>query len=402
MAATSSATFAAAIVQRGVDAGLVELRRYLLTRTTSSQTFESTLAKTIRLTHVPARAASAAVDRIVQIREALPRDEQRAKRWIYRGLRGPIDEALIDLAAQPDNVDTACELLDATWRSLERVDVNKAYRGSRPQFRLLPVQWLHELFRDVAPSAEAAIAMALASLLPSEPKLGTVAPFLLYRIGVEPARARRGYLVFPKEASPRRVWSGASLDRDLCLVLKRRLLDAAPLESPFRSRARVPIAAIAAFLSGDLDGEAIGRWLCRMCLFDWQAGVRAPAVSVSYHAPVDGLFALYGFFKPLFHAWPAHDDKERALFTKGSRASSAAAVARVATRLDAGDVEGALGEARARYRAGGRFPTQIVVPSTNVDTARLLAALLMPTSSRHLLNLAERWLGPERRKDNPE
>ncbi|WP_438040262.1 type I-G CRISPR-associated protein Cas8g1/Csx17 [Sorangium sp. So ce128] len=403
-AATSAAAFAAAILQRGIDAGITKLRRFQLIRTTSSQTFESTLAKTVFVRHAPGRAAALAVEGAVKIREALPKDERRAKGWIFRGLRGPIDEALINLVARPDDLDAACGLLDALWRALERVDVNKTFRGAEPAFRLLPVSWLEELFRDTAPPAEATIAMALASLLPSEQKLGKVAPFLFYRLGVEPSRKRRNHLAFPRDAPQRRVWTGAPLERDLGLVLRRRLLDAAAVESPFRARALVPSSTIAAFLRDEVDDEAIAHWLGRMCLFDWQAfQARVPSLKASApgRVPADGLLALYGFFKPLFHAWPAAREGEPApFFPARSPATSAAAVARIAARLDAGDLEGSLTEARVRYRAAGRSPAQITVPPANVDTRRLLAALLIPTSPRAIVSLADRWLTPVRRKEN--
>lgn len=399
--AKSAASFAAAIIQRGIDAGVAEIRRYVLTRTTSSQTFESTLAKTIRLRSAPARATASAVDRIVQIRDALPRDELRAKRWVFRGLRGPIDEALVELATKPEDIDAACELLDSTWRSLERVDLNSAYRASQPQFRLLPLGWLRELFRGSAPPPEAVIAMSLASLSPSESELGKVGQFLSYRLGVEPVRRRGGPIQFTKESPPRRVWSRVAIERDLSRVLRRRLLDAAPMEAPFRSNVVAPISAVMAFLNGDLDFEALGRWLSRMCLFDWGSGERMSTASVSYDGPADGLVALYGFFKPLFHVWPVVRRAAEASFFPGVP-PRAAAVTRVAARLDAGDIAGALMEARARYRAGSRFPAPIVLPSADVDTTRLLAALLIPISSRRLIPLAERWLVSKRVKENPE
>ncbi|MCC7108571.1 MAG: type I-U CRISPR-associated protein Csx17, partial [Deltaproteobacteria bacterium] len=129
--AVTAASFAAAIVQRGVDAGVTELRRFLLVHTTSSQTFESTLAKTIRLDRQPARTTATAVERAVHLRDRLPQDERRNERWTFRGLRGPIDEALVDLAAMPDDLDAACALMDALWRALARVDDNKTFRGKR-------------------------------------------------------------------------------------------------------------------------------------------------------------------------------------------------------------------------------------------------------------------------------
>lgn len=400
-AATTAAAFAGAILQRGIDAGITELRRYLLTRTTSAQTFESTLAQAITVAHEPAQAAAQASERVVEIRDALPRDERRANRWIFRGLRGPVDAALIDLAANPGDLDTACALLDALAAALGRVDVNKTFRSAEPSVPLLPVSWLAELFSRVAPPAEATVAMGIASLLPGTQTRSKVGPFLAYRLGVERAPKLRR-LAFPREAPARRVWTGSGLARDLGLVLRRRLLDAGAQESPFAARATVPISLVAAFLREDLDEEQLRRWIDRMCLFDWQPRSSPLPVESAALGPVDGTLSLYGFLKPLFHPWPPKRAGSPPSFLSApSPATSVAAVARIAARLDAGDVEGALLEARTRYRAAGYFPASLG-PSPRCDPARLLGALLIPTSPRPLVTLAQRWLSPEKRKETAE
>ncbi len=387
-------------MQRGVDAGVTELRRFLLVHTTSSQTFESTLAKTIRLDRQPARTTATAVERAVHLRDRLPQDERRNERWTFRGLRGPIDEALVDLAAMPDDLDAACALMDALWRALARVDDNKTFRGKRVAFRLLPAAWWTDLFAQTAPPPEAVLAMALASLQPSAPDGSGAASFLPYRLGVEPVGRRGEWFEFPKEAPQRRVWTGSDLVRDLGLVLRRRLFEAEGRASPLRATRSAPLSTIASFLRGELDDEAIARWLGRMCLFDWQWPGAAPWERAAASEPADAAMLLYGLLKPLFYPGPVQGRaNEQPLIDPKSHAGSYAALARIAARLHAGQVEGAVEEARSRYRAAGRFPAAMAVSPDVTDPGRLLAALLIPTSPSPLLPLARRWLVPERMKE---
>jgi CRISPR-associated protein Csx17 len=400
--AVTAASFATAIVQRGVDAGITEFRRFALTRTTSSQTFESTLVKTISLQHEASRYAAATMERAVRLRDRLPRDERRNERWIFRGLRGPVDEALVDLAAEPDDFERAGALMDAIWCALERVDNNKNYRESGMAFQLLPVDWLDHLFTYTytEPPAEALVAMALASLQPRSSQRGQSASFLPYRLGVEP-RGRKGeWFDFPKEVPARRVWTGSDLVRGLGLVLRRRLLDAGGLETPLRATRAVPIATIASFLHGELDDHAIVRWLGRMCLFDWQRPGAADRPRPSHGDwIVDGPLSLYGFLKPLFHV-KRGQQQVAPIIDPESGAASTAALSRIAALLQAGDVDRAIAEARSRYRVAGRVPAAMTVTAGITDPARLLAALLIPTSSESLVPLAERWLAPVRSKEN--
>ncbi|MBI4663600.1 MAG: type I-U CRISPR-associated protein Csx17, partial [Verrucomicrobia bacterium] len=99
--ATTSPAFAAAILQRGVDAGIREFRRFLLLRTTSENTFESRLGSVITVSGKAVSATAAALTRMLALRDSLPADRKKGQRWIYAGLRGPFDEALVAFAEQP-------------------------------------------------------------------------------------------------------------------------------------------------------------------------------------------------------------------------------------------------------------------------------------------------------------
>ena len=98
--ATTSAEFSVAILRRGVDGGIVEFRRFLLLHTTSSQTFESQLSNIV-VTPKEANDIGAiqATRTAIELRNRLPADRKVGRRWRFNGLRGPIEQALVDLSA---------------------------------------------------------------------------------------------------------------------------------------------------------------------------------------------------------------------------------------------------------------------------------------------------------------
>ena len=159
--ATSSAAFAAGIVSRGVDAGVAEFRRFLLLHTTSAQTFESRLATIVP---VPKRnldsAASRATRTIVAFRDALPEDRKVGQRWRFSGLRGPLEQALVDFAAaEPGGggggrVERAWALVDEVTEALVKVGRNRGFRSQRVRFQSLPVEWAAALFAEDPPDRE--------------------------------------------------------------------------------------------------------------------------------------------------------------------------------------------------------------------------------------------------------
>lgn len=169
--AITSAAFAAAIIQRGTDAGLDEFRRFSLLHTTSAQTFESRLASihSLATTQEGDLAQADAVSRIVRFRDALPREFKKGKSWVYRGLQGPIDTALVRLSASGKNEDllrlNSWALLDAVFASLKKTAHNKTYREREPVLDLLPVSWAVSLLeKERVLTPEIRIALALATL----------------------------------------------------------------------------------------------------------------------------------------------------------------------------------------------------------------------------------------------
>lgn len=389
--AATPAAFAAAAVRRGVDAGIREFRRFTLIHTTSTQTFEPRLATVVRVPRTQSGALGDTLEAIADLRDRLPRDEKRGKRWIFRGLRGPLDASLIDVASDPDDPERLRAMLDAVADALTRVDRNRSYRKAHTSFRLLPPAALTPLFGREPPGVEVRIAIALASLRASP----QVPPFVAHAWGV--VIDTRGRAVFPETVPAQRVCIHGDLERDLAAVVRRRLVDANPEDvAPFAGSVRARASDLAQFLAGSVDDGLLGRWIRRAALFDWTsppASMRLVLHSAQSELPAsDGPFALYALIKPLFEPRNVTGPDERPLIEP--RARRVAALARIAALLEAGSVDRAVDEAFVRYRMSGRAPAGIHAPLHADRPLRLLAALAIPTSPQ-LGRIAVRWLRPQ-------
>lgn len=318
-AALSSAAFAGAIVQRGVDAGLSEFRCFTLQRTTSDNTFESQLSRVVT---VPRQNPmfSELIRRVVLLRDRLPEDRKQGKTWRFKGLQGPIDRALLDLAqvvgesASERQFEATLSVLDATFAALAKVDRNKAHREAKVAFERLPIDLLAWLAKHEGGSPEFRIALAIASLKEEVPagitkpidRNRSPQPFLAYRIG---ATGRGRFWSIPKDRPLRAVWSSLDLIDNLCALAKRRLIESpAAAIAPFRSNFTAPLADVLAFLQGQTDDSLLAQWIDRMSLFDWfdtkanqsklhQALQRRDHDAFDWNAEA----ALYAYFRPLVH-----------------------------------------------------------------------------------------------------
>lgn len=407
--------FATAVMQRGVDAGVAEFRRFALGRTTSANTFEPRYEGTLRLTPAAATPAASlqpsktavttALERIVGVIDRLPRDESAGKRKRFIGLRGPVEAALIRLAAKPAEAQAARELVDAVAAALDRVDRNRAFRERRMSWAPLPIEWLPSLFADEAPGVEARLALALVSGFPRS------RPFALYRFGVEWNESRR-HFEHPGTKPARWVWGPGSPQRVLSAVLLRRIFDwetAATASSEEQEADRTLMPASCAdvnhWLEGLLDEELLARWIVRLALFDWRfvpREVRAlirPRPSLQQY---DGSLALFGLLRPLFDLRPLRlreDPAGRDLFGSESGARTAAVARVLANLIRVGRLDAAVRLAMSRY-AMVRAPLARANARWKVaDPERLVASLLFTVSSEERSILIERWLRPHRNKE---
>lgn len=415
--ALTPAAFATAIRERGVDAGVSEFRRFTLGRTTSSNTFEPRLEARFSLStgaEVSA-AASAMLERVTALIEQ-PSFPQDGKRFV--GLRGPIESALLDVAAEPTTPEAGIALLDAIASALDRIDRNRSFRERKVRWQPLPLEWLPSLFTDEHPGIEVRLALSLVSAFPE------TLPFAAFRLGVEWAREQSGkyeydwatqprWFEHSKFAPSRWVWGPGDLARVLGAALSRRLLEETKLDATHtrrpRGRASVPATTsqIRQWLAGDLDESLFSAWLSRLALFDWRRvprEVRALVPREDSAPRADGELALLGLLQPLLDQRPLiiRDLSPNDLLSGETGARTTEAARSLVALLRAGNLDAAMRLASSRYAmAGARLATFDVSFATH-HPDRLTAALLFTISDRDRADLFERWLRPRRRLERGE
>lgn len=422
-AALTSVAFAGAIVQRGINAGLSEFRNFSLIRTTSDNTFESRLSSVVA---VPKNdpASSVAVRRILKTRDKLPRDKKQGKNWRFRGLQGRIDRALIALAETAGEerkdlqVERSWQLIDEVFASLTKVDRNKALREEGVRFELLPLDWLAWIIEQTTHQrTEIRLALAIASLRPekqaneSQNTDKALQRFLAYRLG----SVRKGQKIIgkvpewkiPKDLPLRRIWSPKSLAENLIALGKRRLFESSPEQAPpFQSEVDASVADALQFLSQRTDDEALGKWIDRFSLFNWDDNRESKDLLRKWVSRVgkpdlselnDSNAMLYGFFRPLFDSFAPRQLQNAELQVAGGHEIkvNTGRLIPIVSALDRGDVMAAWEMASATYRAE-RIALADFHPDLffHKDPKRLLASILFPVNIRGLTKLFERWQAP--------
>jgi CRISPR-associated protein Csx17 len=411
--ALTPAAFATAIRERGVDAGVSEFRRFSLGRTTSANTFESRFEARFALEadgHGSTIATSLALERVTALIEqrGFPRDHKVGQAWRFEGLRGPIEAALLDVAADPGRPEAAIALLDAVVRALDRIDRNRGFRAGGVHWEPLPIEWLPSLFVSEPPGAEVRLALALVS------GFRLAQPFATYRFGVEWAcGAKHAHYTHVERPPARWVWGPGELARVVCQVLIRRLRDqeASSDARDVRSQGSVPIPAatsqVRAWLAGGLDEALLQAWLSRLALFDWRSGTREVRSLLRLHnepVEIDGELALLGLLQPLVDQRPLVvrrlSPQDLLSDETGARTTKAARALVALTR--SGSLDSAIRLASSRYAMAGARIASFEVPWRAGGAERLAAALLFTISDRDRAVLFERWLRPRRQQPGAE
>jgi CRISPR-associated protein Csx17 len=372
--------FATAVIRRGVDAGIVEFRHFVLARTTSANTFEPRFDGVFRdcgRTAQVLNAASSAMERLLalvdQFRGPLA-DRPTGKRWRYVGLRGGIEYGMLRVAETPSDPEAACALLDAVVAALDRIDRNKTFREPGIAWEPLPLGWLSLLFHDEPPGTEARLALALASSFPAG------RPLALYRFGVE-LRGRR--FVHTPEVPKRWVWRSAlPVSRVLSKILLRRTLDwesAREEMDPVRLGVPARSLDVDAWLSCVIDNELLARWISRFALFDWRIvppGVRSLASRNHGEDGASGPLCLFGLLQPLFDLRPVPVSNKPVsnLLLPESGARTPAAARRLLGLLRAGDLAGGVRFAANRYAMAGAALVRNDVPWRSTEAEALTAS----------------------------
>lgn len=416
--ALTPAMFATVIRKRGVDAGISEFRRFTLGRTTSANTFEPRLEARFSLdtsANSTGAATSLTVERVTALIEqrGFPRDGKR-----FVGLRGPIEAAILDVAAEPNHSDAAIVLLDAISTALDRIDRNRGFREGQVRWEPLPLEWLPSLFADEQPGIEARLALSLVSGFPN------ALPFAAFRFGVEWTRERNGkceyewvnnptWFEHSKVAPARWVWGPGELARVIGAVLSRKLLEEAKLDGTNTTRppGRAPLPAttsqVRRWFAGDVDERLFSAWLSRLALFDWRGvpqKVRALIHGEAQVSRADGELALLGLIQPLVDQRPlvANNLSPDDLFTDHVGARTTEAARSLITLIRAGKMDAARRLANSRYAMAGARLASFDAPWCSHDPDRLVAALMFTISDRDRAVLFERWLRPRRRQPGGE
>ncbi len=415
--ALTSAAFSVAIMQRGIDAGLSEFRRFSLFHTTSTKTVESRLGSTHSLANTVNSSQTLAVSRIIHFRDNLPHKLKRGGKWVYSGVQGPVDNALVRLAASGKNdelrVDSSWQLLDAVFFSFEKTANNKTYREREPALELLPLSWVISLLENTHEiTTELKIALALATLKPeaasktsgNERKNDQPAPLIAYRVGVGPTWESNWRAIKIAKTPPQRVvWSQRGLADNLCAILHRRIAveSDANREPPCNAQLSLSLADILSFLNKETDDALIVRWLNRFMLFNWHfinQEERKQLSVILHNSPSAEVLLpeemLYAFLRPLFHAYTFERLDSNNIY-ESRKIPTANALRPLIALLERGD------SAAAYLAAVNRYKSLLQTTAYFGDNAfavpeprRLLASLLLPANPASIINAFTRWTIP--------
>jgi CRISPR-associated protein Csx17 len=396
-----------------VDAGVSEFRRFTLGRTTSANTFEPRFEARFALdadTDGMGAATSIALERVTALIEqrGFPRDRKVGQRWRFEGLRGPIEAALLSVAADPHRSEAGIALLDAVVAALDRIDRNRSFREGKVRWEPLPIEWVPSLFADEQPGTEARLAFALVSGFPA------AQPFAMYRFGAEWKYGTTYAQYTHAERPPARwVWGPGELAHVLGAVLLRRLLDQgnSGTKEAARVSGRAPLPAatshVRQWLAGDIDESLLHAWLSRFALFDWRKVPREARSLIevdSARAEVDGELALVGLVQPLVDQRPLviQSLPPKDLLSDDTGARTTEAARSLVALIRSGNIDSAVRLACSRYAMAGARVASIDVPWHVRDPDRLVATLLFTMPDRERAILFQRWLRPRRRQPGGE
>ncbi|MBX3300716.1 MAG: type I-U CRISPR-associated protein Csx17 [Nitrospira sp.] len=417
--AVTPAAFATAIRKRGVDAGINEFRRFTLGRTTSANTFEPRFEARFSL-DADAVGASTAIsltlERVTALIEqrGFPRDRKVGQHWRFEGLRGPIEAALLDVAAEPNRSEAAIALLDVVAAALDRIDRNRSFREGKVRWEPLPLEWLPSLFADEQPGVEARLALSLVSGFPD------ALPFAAFRFGLEWTRdgkydwaTKPRWFEHSKVVPARWVWGPGELARVLGAVLCRRLFDGGKLDTTntTRPQGRAPLTArlvdVGRWFAGDLDESLLVVWLSRLALFDWRTIPQEARSLISAETTpprADGELALLGLVQPFVDQRPlvVRNLSPNDLLSDETGARTTEVTRSLVTLIRSWNLDAAIRLASSRYAMAGVRLASFDVPWCASEPDRLVAALLFTISDRDRAVLFQRWLRPRRRQTGGE
>ena len=383
-AAKSPHEFAVAAMAAGVDSGVGMFVPFTFRRTTSSQVYEAIPRGHIQINESDTSAGHL-IESIIPWIDHLPYEPKDIKqRGQFKGLRGPIEDAIIGLAERPDNPELWQKLLISLADIQNRIDLNKEFRGKCQAIPLLDSAWFAKAWPSPAPIIQ--VAQSIASV-----GAGSEFPLMtnVYGVATDPF----GNVRFAGVERPQNVvWHTGEPLRILLDVLERRLIDAdisasLPLGGPLTCESD----HVAAFLSGTVDFREIVRWVPALSLIKWHP--QPPEANRQNQIPQNGLYLLHGFFRPFFHPSDIIVDGEALLSQKRKLRSLTAR--RLLNLIRNNRLDDAISIARAQFHACGQ-DTISPTKGLQVDGERLAAALLIPMRSVDIVTCMRRWIIPRK------
>jgi len=391
-AAKSPHEFALAAMSAGVDVGIISFARFVLQQTTSPKVYEAIPSEKVEVNQTKSHE-SKLIESLIPWLDWLPHEptdhKQKGK---FKGLRGPIEEAIVRIAARPNDAERWRQLWLLLADTQGRIDRNQGLRGKS---RALP--WLDEAWFKKAwpvPPAEIQIARAIASI-----GAGTDTPIISNIFGVTLDKYKK--LVFGGENRPQRVvWHNGRLLTVLPALLQRRLIDAESEDElprpPLVANRKCPPEILAAFINKSLDYEMIGRWIPALSLVNWSARSNSTAdadESQSESLVSDGAYLLQALFRPLFCPFNPRLFGEE--FFSPTLEPRAVTARRLLNLIRQGSWDEVIQLARSRYLASGH---NIIAtpPIEGADGELIASALLVPLSAHEIASGLSRWLKPKK------
>jgi CRISPR-associated protein Csx17 len=380
--------FALAARSAGVDAGVSEFARFILRHTTSSQTYEAIPQQRIEVAPVKT-IESQLIEPLLPWLDRLPYEPRDPnQRGQFKGLRGPIEELIIQIAEKPEDPERWRNLLLRISDTQARIDRSKDLRGKCDAIPRLDPRWFDRAWSEAPPEVQ--IARAIASI-----GAGTDMPLMLNIYGVE--LNSWGKPFFPREKPQRAVWYKGDPVRLLCDLLHRRLVDGEPTEKP-------PLKAIhfcdqelmEAFLAGQLNLEMICQWIPPFSLIAWERQKERDDSFGTISSPAASpMYLLSAFFKPIFH--PDEIALNGRTSGSGRFSSSIMAARRLFNLIRQGEWDEAVKFARNRYLAQGFATIQPELLETGCNEL-MAASFLVPLRGRDVTAGFKRWLEPGKKE----
>src|SRR5262249_30983270 len=147
----------------GVDAGVSDFVRFILRQTTSSQVYEAIPGERIKVSSSHSIESQLIEPLMYVWLDRLPFEPRDSKqKGQFKGLRGPVEDAIIRIAEHPDEAERWQRLLLVLADVQDRIDHNKELRKRCRALPWLDPAWFRKAWP--APSSEIQVACAIASI----------------------------------------------------------------------------------------------------------------------------------------------------------------------------------------------------------------------------------------------